>query len=126
MNMIEAVKSVFSKYATFGGRASRSEYWWWTLFYYLFLIVVVLLPMGDVRLFIIAIFLIGTIIPNIAVTVRRLHDSEKSGWLFLVNFIPYVGPIVLIVLCVLPSTDGTNRYGEHPLNPEAAQAAVFD
>lgn len=109
-------------YATFSGRARRSEYWYFVLFY---LIIIILLAAidgiigtfsqrGGIGVFS-GLFALGMFIPAIAVTVRRLHDSDRSGWWFLIGFIPLVGGLILLVFCVLESTAGENRFGDNPL-----------
>ena len=88
MGFFEAVRSVFSKYFEFSGRALRSEYWYWALFLF-----IVGIPVGVLSIAwppIYFIFMIGTFIPNIAVAVRRLHDSDYSGWWVLIGIIPII------------------------------------
>ena len=130
LGLFEAVKRVLSNYATFSGRASRSEYWWWTLAQLLavFVPVVLLLVVGVstntapgegalaglFSLWIIVVVL-GTIVPTIAATARRLHDIGQSGWLYLIVFIPSIGSIALLVLCALPSQPVANQYGLAPV-----------
>jgi uncharacterized membrane protein YhaH (DUF805 family) len=106
MDITEAIKTCFSKYATFKGRASRSEYWWWTLF-------VVLATVGAslVSDRLSGLVSLGTLLPFLAVAARRLHDIGKSGWWQLVGFIPLLGWIVMIYWTVQPSTEA-NEYGE--------------
>ena len=70
-----------------------------------------------------SLFILAGIIPSIAVTVRRLHDQNLSGWMYLLGFIPYVGGIVLIVFMCLEGTKGENRFGPDPMDP--ASADVF-
>ena len=126
----EAVKRVLSNYATFSGRASRSEYWWWTLMQFLaiFVPMVVVLVVaastntspgegalaGLLGLWVI-VAVLGTIVPTIAATARRLHDIGQSGWLYLLIFIPSIGGIALLVLCALPSQPVANQYGLAPV-----------
>ncbi len=94
----EAVRTVLQKYAEFKGRAPRSEFWWWALFYnviYWFMLLFL------TRLvFLVA---IAFLIPNLAVGVRRMHDSDHSGWWIIC-------PIANFVLLFFPSTPGANRY----------------
>ena len=117
MNMTEAVKSVLNKYATFTGRSARSEYWWWVLFT---IIVSVVLGFVDFLLFCFrmgqvgilgAIYSLATMIPSIAVGVRRLHDLAKSGWWLLIIFIPLIGVLVLLFWFVQRGTVGPNEFG---------------
>jgi uncharacterized membrane protein YhaH (DUF805 family) len=123
MSFGEAVRSVFAKYATFDGRAPRSEYWWFQLFNvlvvlvaYVVLIAGVFASRGSyvlVSLLAIGLLLyaLATFIPSLAVTVRRLHDSDKSGWWLLIVFVPYIGAIVLFIFMLLPSSPGINQFG---------------
>lgn len=104
--MGDAIKVVFSKYATFEGRASRSEYWYWTLFNGLLAVgalLALLIPFVGVLLYVALIaWAFCILLPNLAVTVRRLRDAGYHwAWLFL-SLIPF-GGIALIVLCVMPS-----------------------
>ena len=110
MGFIEAVKSCLARYFDFGGRASRSEYWWFQLF--LILIGVALMPLGDFADFVGALIGLLLLIPGLAVSVRRLHDTGKSGLWLLIFFIPLLGALVLLLFFVQPSTDGMNHYGE--------------
>lgn len=120
MNPDVAVASVFSQYANFSGRARRSEYWWFALFNIVAGFALSLLDsMVNVPVFS-AIFFIGTVIPNLAVTVRRFHDTDHTGWWLLTAFIPLVGFIVMLVLTLSDSQRGSNRYGPSPKYSEYA------
>lgn len=128
----EAIKRGFSHYATFTGRASRSEYWWWMLFCYILSVAIMLIfPVNfadfdpsDVasvsRLYsspaYIVSYLVGLalFLPNLSVSIRRLHDTGRSGWWVLLSLICCVGPIVLLVWYCQPSQDSTNEYGPVP------------
>lgn len=92
MNFQQSIKLCFSKYADFNGRASRPEYWWFALF--IFLASAVLSMVSNLLP---GIFAVATLLPSLAVAVRRLHDTERSGWWLLVGLVPVVGFIVLIV-----------------------------
>lgn len=95
MTFNESVQTCFQKYAEFKGRASRSEFWWWALFN---LIATICLSIIDERLSIA--FTVATLLPYLAVTTRRLHDTQRSGWAQLVGLIPLIGFIIMIVwLC---------------------------
>ena len=109
------------KYATFSGRAQRAEYWYFVLFYILIFIGLSILDgmtgsfseaagMG----FLGGIFSLALLLPSIAVGVRRLHDTGRSGWWLLLALIPLIGAIVLLVFTVQDSTPGENQYGPNP------------
>ncbi|MDS4012838.1 MAG: DUF805 domain-containing protein [Candidatus Accumulibacter sp.] len=111
----------FQKFADFKGRASRGEYWYFLLFS---ILIIVLLTVLDVMLGIWneesglgvlgAIWGLIILVPSLSVGARRLHDTNRSGWWQLINFVPWVGPIVLLVLLALEGTDGDNRFGPPP------------
>jgi uncharacterized membrane protein YhaH (DUF805 family) len=122
MNFQQAVQSGFSNYTNFRGRAARSEFWWWQLFIVLGGIVATLLDLfanssalGGSPLT--TLFWLVTIIPDLAVTVRRLHDTDSSGWWILLALIPLIGMVVLIVWWCLEGSKGYNRFGADPLQP---------
>ena len=120
MNMIEAVKAVFSKYATFEGRARRSEYWWFALFNFIVSVVLNLaFGMGDGGVLggnlIATLWSLGTLLPAIAVGARRLHDIDRSGWWLLIGLIPVIGWIVLIVFFAKRGDAMPNRFGLPPI-----------
>ena len=124
MNMITAVKTVLGKYATFEGRAARPEYWWWILaMVILFTILGVIdgafiAPLMGMEPFqkdaaqpLSLLVSLGLLLPNLALAVRRLHDTDRSGWWLLIGLIPIVGSLVLLVFYILPGTQGQNRFG---------------
>lgn len=129
--MISAYKSMFKKYAKFTGRSRRSEYWYATLANSLIIFILYLLIgivaaanadyMSDgaaVFLSLIALAVFGysfaVLIPGLAMAVRRLHDTGKSGWFMLLSLIPYIGGIILFVFMVQDSQPGANQYGTNP------------
>jgi uncharacterized membrane protein YhaH (DUF805 family) len=123
MSFTAAVRSVLSQYVGFGGRARRSEYWWFALFSVLVGIVTSLLDMGlgtDFEGSVASGGLFGLIanlallLPSLAVAVRRLHDTDRSGWWILIALIPLVGLIVLLVFFVQDGAPGPNRFGSSP------------
>jgi uncharacterized membrane protein YhaH (DUF805 family) len=106
--------AVLKKYAVFTGRARRSEYWFFVLFN---LIITVILALIDAWLgtsFLEIIYSLAVLIPSLAVGVRRLHDTDRSGWWLLIGLVPLFGLIVLIVFFVQDSTAGANKYGPNP------------
>ena len=92
MTFQESIKTCFSKYADFSGRASRSEYWWFILFYFLASAACSLVSQTVGGLFSLALLL-----PSLAAGARRLHDTNRSGLWLLIGFLPVIGMIVLIV-----------------------------
>ena len=116
MSPKDYVTSVLRQYATFSGRASRPEYWWFQLALWVSIFVAFILlafiPVIGILIYIVVVF--GSIIPNVAVSARRLHDTNKSGWHQLLAFVPFLGPVALIVLYALPSDWGDNQYGSPP------------
>ena len=109
MDMIESVKTCFKKYATFSGRATRSEFWFFYLAYWIVTLVLVFISFS-----LMGIWNLVTIIPFYAVSARRLHDIDKSGWFQLFYLIPLVGVIILIVWFATKSDPKKNRYGPKP------------
>ena len=113
-----AVQNGFKKAFDFQTRATRAEYWWWTLFQALVSMVCWLigwLLCGDnINLAMIpaCIWSIVVFIPNLSLTIRRLHDTSRSAWHLLWFLLPYVGSIILLVFVLLPSTKAENKYGE--------------
>lgn len=126
MGFTVAIKSFWSNYATFKGRARRSEYWYIQLFLVLTNLAVAAIDLvlmnGDVDRFIAnggggivgLVWILVTIVPALAVLVRRLHDTGKSGWWILIGLVPFLGTIVLFVFTVLNSEVGENRFGDSP------------
>ncbi len=112
---------VLKKFADFSGRARRAEYWFFTLFYMIFFFALAILD-GATGLFnmtygvglLSGVFALAMLIPSISVSVRRLHDTSRSGWWLLISLIPLIGVIVLLVFVCLDSTPGTNAYGPNP------------
>lgn len=133
MTFGQAIANGFKNYVTWKGRATRAEYWWWTLFVF-----IVTLPFsliynvtsqgaleaamesGDQSAALAATFgpaywlllLVSLVflLPSLAVTIRRLHDIDRSGGWFWIILVPFAGSIVLLVFALLPSTEGKNRF----------------
>ena len=116
------------KYAVFSGRSRRMEYWYFVLFN---IIVSIVLGVIDGLLgtsgsyagagLLSGIYGLAVLIPTLAVTVRRLHDIDRSGWWILIALVPLIGVIVLLVFALLEGTPGDNQYGP---NPKGATARV--
>lgn len=118
MTFSQAVSTCLSQYATFSGRAARPEFWWFILFQ---VIANILAGILDSVLFGSAGFpLLGTIVglglflPSLAVAVRRLHDTARSGWWILLGLIPVIGILVLIYFYIQPGKDDQNPFGPRP------------
>jgi uncharacterized membrane protein YhaH (DUF805 family) len=130
MGFGDAIRSAFNKYATFSGRARRSEYWWFVLFCMLGNIAAGIL---DAAIFgfdavvepgmaayaapslIGGLFSLAVFLPSLGVTVRRLHDTNRSGWWILIVLIPLVGFLILLYWMVKPGDAGPNDYGQDPI-----------
>ena len=130
-NPVEAIARFYKKYATFSGRASKSEYWWtWLTFVGGFIVLGLLTLLfgtepgtehanafGQAITTVIGLVMFGSIVPFIALSVRRLHDADMSGWMYLLNFVPGVGGIVMIVLMLMPSKPQGARYDQWASHP---------
>ena len=110
-----------NKYAVFEGRARRKEYWFFMLFNFLISFAVNIFDrlMGNYDQlsgvgFLGLIYMLGIMVPGLAVSIRRLHDTGRSGWWLLLSLIPVLGGIVLLYFMALDSDEGTNNYGPSP------------
>jgi uncharacterized membrane protein YhaH (DUF805 family) len=117
MDFWQAIQSGFSHYANFSGRATRSEFWYWTLFYCL---AGTAASMVD-RAFgwpgiVSGLFTLAALVPTLAVTVRRLHDLDRTAWWLLLFFVPAVN-FVLVVWWCMRGTNGYNRFGPDYFRP---------
>ena len=127
---------VLKKYAVFDGRARRKEYWYFALFNSLIVLGLFLIGLiigiaiagsGSDSFVIVGLIPVGLyglaiIIPSIAVTIRRLHDTNRSGWWYLITFVPWVGSLILFIFTVLDGTPGPNHYGPDPKAAERLTA----
>ncbi|WP_217235351.1 DUF805 domain-containing protein [Streptomyces sp. AC555_RSS877] len=114
---IEALK----KYAVFSGRARRKEYWMYTLFVAIIYIVLAILAAVTKQPLIAVVFYLAILLPSLAVTVRRLHDTGRTGWWVLIGLVPLVGAIVMLVFLCSEGESGANKFGA---NPKEAPALV--
>ena len=111
MNFLESIQTCYKKFFDFSGRASKSEYWWFQL-YNVIIYVLTFVFQGDLSL-LFSIVVIANIIPTYAAAVRRIHDSDKSGWMVLIAVIPLIG-LYIIVLLLQDGSKGKNRFGPKP------------
>ncbi|MBW2959000.1 DUF805 domain-containing protein [Hafnia paralvei] len=104
-------------YAKFNGRARRREYWMFSLSHLIILALILWLSItietdiSGLTSILSILYMIVTLIPHLAVLVRRLHDTNQSGWFYLISFIPFIGPIVLLIFLCKEGTKGDNHYG---------------
>jgi uncharacterized membrane protein YhaH (DUF805 family) len=126
---------VLKKYTVFSGRATRSEYWWFTLISTIIVVAIYSVVLAAGGSFgngqaVGNLYQLAVLLPSIGVAIRRLHDTDHSGWWILIGLIPLVGWVWIIVLLATGSDPGLNRYGPNPLaGPEPlydAPAARFD
>jgi uncharacterized membrane protein YhaH (DUF805 family) len=125
MTFSEAVKSGFDHYTKFDGRAGRPPFWWWFLFGVLVaiganIIDAILGTWGVVN----GLAALALLLPNISVSIRRLHDTDHSGWWILIGLIPIIGFIVLLVFYLREGDAGENRYGPPPGSGVTAPSAT--
>ena len=124
MSFVEAVQTcVGKKYATFSGRARRSEYWYYTLFSILVSFAASVVggalfvhSEGDINI-LSALVSIALFLPGLGVAIRRLHDIGKSGWWYLIALVPFIGWIVLLIFMCRDSDRGPNQFGPSPKYP---------
>jgi uncharacterized membrane protein YhaH (DUF805 family) len=120
MTISEAVKLSLARYASFDGRARRSEYWYFSIVHWLAMLLAGVVgylamlasPALGIVLYSIAFF--GTLLPHLAVSVRRLHDVNRTGWWYLFGLVPLLGTIALLVWYCTDGTRGPNRFGADP------------
>lgn len=129
-------KALTKDYANFNGRARRSEYWYYTLMNFIILfglqIVIGICAVADLGVvstilgIVYFIYALATLVPSLAVAVRRLHDTGKSGWFFLIALIPIVGSIWLLVLFCTDGDQGGNAYGPDPKGQSSMSDDALD
>ena len=124
------LKVIRDNYANFNGRARRKEYWMYTLILTVLLIALMAImfsalslsdetrietgPSGYLTVLLLFVFLVVHFIPSLALTVRRLHDTGKSGWWYLIVFVPYLGNFVIFIFTLIDGDEGVNKYGPNP------------
>lgn len=112
-NIVDWFKKGLSNYTNFSGRARRKEFWFFTLAQFIIAIIAMILDsilFDSIGLFY-ALVTLGLFIPSLAVAIRRLHDTGRSGWWFLVSFLPLIGGIVLIVFLAGDTKYESNQWG---------------
>ncbi|MFJ1808329.1 MULTISPECIES: DUF805 domain-containing protein [unclassified Streptomyces] len=105
---------VLKKYAVFGGRARRQEYWMFTLFSVIISIVLAIIDAVIGSSILGIVYSLAVLLPSLGVAVRRLHDTSRSGWWILIALIPLVGAIVLLVFLASEGKQEPNQYGPNP------------
>ena len=115
MTFTDSIKTCLNKYATFSGRASRSEYWWFYLFFILLYVGLAILSVvvSEIFSFGMILVLLGLLLPSIAASIRRLHDVDKSGWWMLISIVPLFG-LILIYFLSAEGSSGDNQFGPAP------------
>ncbi len=130
-NMFTAYAEMFKRYADFSGRSTQSEFWYVYLIHIIMEIIVIgftffaiafsetycpdwVVPSLVIISIITIIYGLAAAVPWVALGIRRLHDTGKSGWFYMLNLIPEVGGIIFLVLCIFDSQPGTNKYGPNP------------
>jgi uncharacterized membrane protein YhaH (DUF805 family) len=117
MSFTQSARSAFANYATFSGRASRSAFWWFQLFHILTIPVPLFIDLAWFSGFPVfqAITELPLVVPAISLSVRRLHDIDRSGWWLLLALVPILGWIPLLYFNIQPSQKSSNRFGSSPV-----------
>lgn len=132
-------RALTKNFAQFHGRARRAEYWGYVLFATIFYVAALLVDMmlslafygtdeyGDpiILPILFIVFVLYNILPSLSITIRRLHDRDLSGWMYLISFIPYIGGLILLVFILLDSKPATNKHGPSPKYMGATTADTF-
>lgn len=111
-NLFDWYKKCLSNYANFDGRARRKEFWYFTLVYTLIVFLTIIIDVVlKTRGIVTGIFILAMIVPSISVAVRRLHDTGRSGWFYLIQMVPVVGPILVLIWFATETNKDTNQWG---------------
>lgn len=106
---------VLQNYVGFQGRATRTEYWMFVLFSFIASIILEILQrVLHLGQFLTSLYSLAVLLPSLAVSMRRLHDTGRTGWWILIGLIPIIGTIILLVFMCLDSQEGENKYGLNP------------
>ena len=132
---MEWIVMPLKRYADFSGRSRRKEYWMFTLGLLIAYTILAMLLFGSIdpssgemsgmsgmAAAILVLLGLAIIVPAMAVQVRRFHDQDRSGWLVLLNLIPYLGGFIVLIMMCLEGTNGANRYGPDPKSDDKAHA----
>ena len=127
--MLDWMMMPLKRYTDFAGRSRRKEYWFFLLGVFIVAILLSIIEgilglsgmVGGVYGPLTTLFLLGIIIPSIAVQIRRFHDQDKSGWFVLLSFIPFLGGLIVLVFMFLEGTKGPNRFGPDPKDPAGSE-----
>jgi len=123
------LKVVRDNYVNFKGRAQRKEYWMFTLFNFIIVFALSLVDsmfgLGGESLGLLSgLYALAVLLPAIAVSIRRLHDTEHSAWWILISLVPLIGALVLLYFYIIDGTAGTNKYGENPKGTVAPETSA--
>lgn len=117
MDFKTAIRTCFQKYATISGRASRSEFWFFVLFNLIGSVIANVIDAGLLGVPLVSVlWLLALFLPGLCVSIRRMHDLDKSGWWILIALVPVIGFLVYLYWLVSKGTDGPNRFGRDPLD----------
>ena len=123
MTLGESISTCFKKYFVIQGRASKSEFWWFQLIWVVSYLATIIFENESVTFFFLGIIIIIAI-PLFAVGIRRLHDTNKSGFNVLWSFLPFIGGIVVLAFMIGDGTKGKNQYGENQLKKSKSKKKV--
>ena len=123
--MLNYYTGVLKNYVGFQGRARRAEYWQYFLVNFIITVVLEVLAAAISFPALVYIFEVAVLLPSLAVGVRRLHDTDRTGWWILIALIPIVGWIVFLVFACSEGTRGPNKYGADPKNPGVDAAVAY-
>ena len=124
MTLGDSISTCFKKYFVFQGRASKSEFWWFQLIWVVSYLATIIFENNESVVFFFFGIIIIIAIPLFAVGIRRLHDTNKSGFNVLWSFLPFIGGIVILAFMIGDGTKGKNQYGENTLKKSKSKKKV--